>query len=41
LTAESVSANSTCACGVCDDGCGCCNDEECSCEGCECPSCAS
>ena len=38
--AELALADATCDCGVCDDGCGCCDDEDCECEGCECPACA-
>ena len=30
---------SSCECGKCDEGCGCCDAEDCSCEGCACEGC--
>jgi hypothetical protein len=37
---QTLAVASVCDCGVCDDGCECCADEECTCSGCECALCA-
>ena len=41
VTATTVVAAADCDCGICDKGCGCCGESECTCAGCECPICAS